>query len=197
MKINKHSKRFKTANLTKQLSASLIVQRLPVHRQLGQSLALLDKCEPVWQQWLTGQSTIKLSHNPTFLSPNSSGFSSSTLNASPAISLSHFQNGELIIHCDTAILATQLKQQQTSLQCFFNDNGLGEIERISVRIGKQSEANKNTAQKNIDDLSPSQTKPKPNDLALNSIKIAQKTATSDALSDSLNRLVKTIEGNKN
>ncbi len=156
------------------LNAALIVQRLPFHQQLRSSQTILIKCTPVWQNWVK--------HN---LHPETAN----------AITLSHFQNGELILHCHNAISATQIKQQQQTLLVFFSDEGITDIKKITVRIANQSISSSDNKQKNQINTTYASDRVIKNfdNNALNSIKSIQKNITNDALSESLNRLIHTIE----
>lgn len=173
----------KTSKQSKHLNASLILQRLPLHRQLSLSRSLLTKCSPIWEKWA----------KENLVSESAS-----------AISLSHFEAGELTIHCDSAIFATQIKQQHETLVDFFQSQGMAEIKHITVRIANNPKLTNysNTEAADItkvkqhlkyDAISPSRESQKLDKYTLNSIKSAQKSTTSEVLSESLNRLIETIE----
>lgn len=171
------------------LRASSILRRLPVHQQLSTSHALLTKLSPIWQDWC-----------------NQNLVAETTLKTTTGITLSHFQNGELIIHCNNALSATQIKQQQQSLLQYFIKSGMPEIKQISVRIANKpnhisndlpNSPNSNQVNNHLEpqtNLNPtsSNTK-KPTKQAVSSIKSCQKMINNDQLSNSLNRLIKTIE----
>lgn len=162
------------------LNAALIMQRLPFHQQLSLSQAALIKCTPVWQNWAK--------HNLVS-------------ETTKAITLSHFENGELTLHCANAISATQVNQQQQTLLKFFNDKGITEINKITVRITNSFAQKKNASYNNLDmrlnaSNASNQTINKLDKNSLNSIKSIQKGITNDELAESLNRLIQTIEKNK-
>lgn len=161
------------------LNAAKIMQRLPFHRQLNLSQSILVKCIPIWEKWSK--------HNLT-------------MQSTKTIQLSHFQSDELIIHCENAISATQINQQQESLVHFFQNEGIDELKQITVRIINNWSQPVNSITKNnkkIDESNiavPSLNKLNQN--SLNSIKSVQETTRNEKLSESLKRLLNTIEENQ-
>ena len=70
------------------------VQRLPVVRQLDASHQNLVQLNPGWKQWMTDNLTDDASHQAI---------------------LSAYKNGVLLIACENAAVASQIKHQQHSL----------------------------------------------------------------------------------
>lgn len=153
------------------------MRRLSFHRQLTSSQSTLIKCAPLWQNWTR--------HN--LIS-----------DISKTVSLSHFDNGELTVHCQTAIGATQIQQQQQTLLQYFHKQGMPEIKQITARIANNPNRLRSPLNRHLNPnqnlRSNSIAKPKTLDKnAINAIKSCQKTATNKALSESLTRLATTLE----
>lgn len=172
----------KKNNQSNYLSAASIMQRLPFFRQMTAAQSLLIKCLPIWNKW----AALNLSNE-----------------TSNAVQLSHFQDGVLIMHCENAISATQIKQQQQTLLLFFQGEGVTEVKQLTVRINNNSTLTKNASTTIKNDEKQTQSNSDHlirngntlDDNSLNSLKTVQKTTKNPDLSNSLTKLIRTIEQN--
>lgn len=157
------------------------LRRLPLHKTLSASHAMLVRLTPLWHRWLAQQ-----------LSPN----------AVNQCRLSGYQSGLLVIACENSAFASQIRHQQQNLLAFFQHNEIKEVKRIKIRIEHPTQnsiehrdkpATRATAirsdSRNTGLLSPSAS-------ALESIRNCQKITQSDRLSTSLKRLAETLKHSK-
>jgi len=161
------------------INVASIMRRLPLHRQFDSSQSALITLSPIWTKWA----------NQTL-----------TNDIATTIRLTHYKNGELTLHCDSAIAATQINQQQHRLLLFLNqelalstnsNTNIIDVKSILVRISKSSSQplsfsttskEKQTIKRQV-----------PNQLSLNSMKSCKKMINNDQLSNSLNRLIQTVQ----
>ena len=151
------------------------MQRLPLHQQLSSSQQMLVKLSPSWRNWLHDNLNKELSNSAV---------------------LSHYADGRLLISCDNAAIASQLKHLQTSLMGFLNETGFKEIHTISIRIEhlNQDSAKRRTNQ-NADKINQEASYCQPSSNSLKSIKHCHQSVKSETLSAALQRLEKTLKGN--
>lgn len=177
-------------NRTHHLNIASIVQRLPLHRHMSQSQSALVKLSPSWLTWSANHLSTELANQVT---------------------LTGLQNGQLVISCANAVSASQIKHQQASLLESLNLSGLANVKRIKIRIDhtysstethstqcltEKTESDQQTAH----DTSKKNTNPihinrqNPGSQTIKSIENCQKLTSNDDLSESLERLAKTLKG---
>lgn len=174
-----------------------ILNRLPLLHQLKEAQNSLLKVSPIWQKWCVSQSSAqKLTINSVSLDD--------------ASHLKSLHEGELIISCDTPIIASLIKHQQNSLLKTFHDAGLNHILYIKTQVqlnyrhnhdqkpSQQSKADTHNTLEGADSSTEQQatlvkTRQKPNSEALKSIKATQSHVKNEQLVASLQRLADTLK----
>ena len=153
------------------------MRRLPLHRQFDSSQTALIALEPVWTKWVKQTLTPELTKT---------------------IKLTHYKDGELTLHCESAIGATQVNQHQQRLLQYLNQKQCLNIKDINVRISKLTNNSKPT--NNTESVTSCASVDKntvnrraPNQITLNSIKSCEKMIDNDHLSNSLKRLIETVQ----
>jgi len=158
------------SNKNKIQNANAFVQRLPFHQQLSQSQLLLGKLAPLWSQWTKKNLTVEINN---------------------CISPKYFHNGKLGIECTNAVAATQIQQRQQTLLDYLHQNGLTQIQHFTVRIThNMSDHSKNTTTNSTDSFTQLNLN---HDAIVDSIKSCQQNIKHQPLSESLNRLIKTLQ----
>lgn len=154
------------------------MERLPLHRQLNQTQAILVKIAPIWLRW----STDHLSKIPNSMLVSEQSISSVPIDVS---------NGVLKINCFKPIEASQIKHQQASLIEALHTAGFDYIKRIKVSISLQSHTLQQQA--TIDQPSDNQQKHiKPSKASIKSIEVCGHKTHNVQLSESLHRLADTL-----
>lgn len=100
--------------------AADIVSRLPLHHKLTSSQAWLVKLTPTWRAWLH--------------SAIARGTISKQCADAAQLTAWHAEQQKLVISCDNAINATQIKHQLQSLLEYLNQQQTQQINRIVVRL---------------------------------------------------------------
>lgn len=150
---------------------------LPVLKQMSYSQQMLIKASSSWQDWRSR-------------------------NLPPAISgqatLSHFDNGILVISCANAAIATQIKHLQGRLVEHFHQDGLQAITKIELRLqytnDRRSTVNNHqlSGGQSLQNRSRRDSAAAASQSSLESIRQCRKSVTNDELSSALNRLEKTL-----
>ncbi|MBT8116165.1 MAG: DUF721 domain-containing protein [Arenicella sp.] len=149
------------------------IRGLPLLKHLSQSQQMLIQLSPSWQSWC--------SH---CLSPAIAG----------QASLSHFDNGKLVICCTNAAVATQIKHLQERLIKHFHQDGLHAVAAIGVRLQHHSRStvNDQLTRQSSSSQDTGNHKPVASHNSLESIRQCRKSINNDQLSRALSRLEKTL-----
>lgn len=173
------------------MSLSNILQRLPLHRQLTGSQSALLKLSPLWDKWASANLAKEFVDE---------------------ISLTNYQSGKLSLVCSNATCASQLKHQQTSLLVFLNQSGVGEVEKLHIRVRHpshssdifDSQTNHETNNQNSSISSTRKSLPqksenddigqtKASEPSIKSIENCKKTISNERLAESLTKLAETLK----
>lgn len=193
-----------------------IVQRLPLHRSLNESQAVLVKLTPHWLQWLAqaqeqgqisrscAETTQLEAWQPTALSGKTALSEQTALSGqTPASEL----EGKLIITCDNPANATLIKQHQLSLVEFLNQNqkrpsssadaSKQQAAATFIRVNKVTvRLNLNASQLPLSEHVTSSADQKPlvelNESTFGAIQSCQKQSKNEQLAQSLENLANTL-----
>ncbi|NND80854.1 MAG: DUF721 domain-containing protein [Gammaproteobacteria bacterium] len=119
----------KHRQLRRKMLASDYVARLPALQQLSTAQRVLIKLAPCWHSWCEQQLPANTAEQAT---------------------LTHFNDGNLVITCDNAAMASRIRHQQDHLVTFFNHQGLSDVRTISVRIDHTTQYLSPTAPNNTE-----------------------------------------------
>ncbi|MFT7525809.1 MAG: hypothetical protein ACI9LY_000949 [Arenicella sp.] len=156
-------------------TAADFVRRLPLHRQLDASQAMIIKLSPTWLSW-----------TQTAL----------TIDAAKSCQLNALQNGKLSLFCNNATLASQIKHQKQTLLSYFHKHGFNDVQEIVVRLrppsyttddGDTSRNNYPLTENQFIDAS---------DDSLKAIDSCGKMVNNDELSSALTRLSETLKSSR-
>ncbi len=151
-----------------------IIERLPLHRQLKETQAMLVKITPIWLDW-------------------SANHLSKKANAARPIDIS---NGTLELNCFDSVEASQIKHQQTSLINALHKAGFNNIECIKLRMSLPRYANKHEDMQQAFDTEVQSNKQRgpiiPSTQSIRSIERCGQLTDNAQLSESLQRLVNTL-----
>ncbi|MFT4630030.1 MAG: hypothetical protein ACI9WC_000724 [Arenicella sp.] len=160
-------------------TAADFIRRLPLHRQLDASQAMIIKLSPAWLSWAQQALTIDATKN---------------------CHLNALQNGKLSIFSNNAALASQIKHQQQTLLNHFHKHGFDNVQEIVVRLRPPSltrgedNPNRNTYQADANDSKNHFTDA--SDDSLKAIESCGKMVNNDELSSALTRLSKTLKSSR-
>ncbi|NND00736.1 MAG: DUF721 domain-containing protein [Gammaproteobacteria bacterium] len=99
-------------------TAAEIIGKLPLHQQLDASRAMLVKLLPAWQSWAQRAVDEKRLSNNCYQHSH----------------LSSLQQGKLVLVCNNAVNASQIKHQKHNLLKSLHNQGFPEIQQITVRV---------------------------------------------------------------
>ncbi len=153
-------------------TAADFVRRLPLHRQLDASQAMIIKLSPAWLSW-----------TQTALS----------IDAAKNCQLNALQNGKLSLFCNNATLASQIKHQKQTLLSHFHKHGFNDVQEIAVRLRPPSyTTNEGDTNRNSYPLTENQFIDASDD-SLKAIDSCRHMVNNDELSSALTRLSETLK----
>lgn len=160
-------------------TAADFIRRLPLHRQLDASQAMIIKLSPVWLSWA------QYALNP---------------DATKDCQLNALQNGKLSLYCNNATLASQVKHQKQTLLNHFHEHGFNDVQEIVVRLRPPSQTTtEDNPNQNTDQLDANDSKNQFTDVSddsLKAIESCRKMIDNDELSSALTRLSKTLKSSR-
>jgi hypothetical protein len=185
--------------------AADIVQRLPLHRSLSESQTMLVQLTPHWQLWLNqaadnGDVSSACRQNTQLEAWQASSNRASSNKASSENSkrikptTANPDGGKLIISCDNATNATQIKQLQQSLIDYLNKNLVQSdptstlIKTIAVRLRYDA----TPVSLNTHKLLSTKAMTPIAETSIRAIEICQKTVSNQDLAKSLQQLANTL-----
>ena len=197
---------------------SQIIERLPLHRQLNESQAMLLKITPIWLHWSATHLSNNHSSETNSHSSETNSHSSETNNHSPeanspakqiettfentvqcSCTLADISNGTLQINCASSVEASQIKHQQTSLVSLLNAADISEITHIKVCVSPQLHTNLQAKQTTLSAKQHSEQPIeqqhwhiKPSTTSIQSIEQCGQEISNTQLSESLRRLAETL-----
>ena len=206
-------------------TAADIISKLALHKQLDASQAMIVKITPVWLQWANQKQGIQEPAEHQRVKPEQgiqdqvkhqrvkhqrvkqeqgTRLSSACINNTLLLNA---QQGKLVIRCDNAVNASQIKHQQNSLLSHLHNHGFEEIQRITIRVqhpthnqldhgSKRYDSKLNeavTAASLMNSGSVEKTTVRTSEKSLEAIEYCQKMATNDHLANSLSKLAKTLK----
>lgn len=161
---------------TQNQTAADFIRRLPLHRQLDASQAMIIKLAPAWLSWAQ---------------------QSLAADATKNCHLNALQNGKLSLFCNTATLASQLTHQKQTLLDHFHAHGFKDVQEIVVRLRPPSQtASERNANQNISQLLASDSKNQFTDVSDDSLKAIEsitEIVNNEELSSALTKLSQTLK----
>ena len=167
---------------------SQIIERLPLHRQLNETQAMLLKITPIWRQWL--ENHLPKNQSSEDPSPRLVNNSPEPINNSPE--LIDISTDTLNINCFSSVQASHIKHQQTSLLNALNNAGFCNIRRIKVSMSLMSPEPNKSLQPNNQSTPNQQQRSKPSTTSIQAIEHCGTKTDNTQLSESLRRLADTL-----